>query len=317
MGDEYDSAFEGDSFRPPASRKQGLTSSCWLKDPILKPKMGGSSQKSEIPPRAVLNDLSCQSIGQVLRYHQSSLTAYDRHKMLVNQYFLYHPGATSLLQRDSSRDVRDMDVVRAHHQFLWDSNDDTNSWQKALAKKYYDKLFKEYCICDLSRYKENKVGLRWRTDAEVQEGKGQFKCGEKRCPSSSDLTSWEMNFAYKEHGLKKNALVKLRLCSSCSPKLNHCKQRPKASSKRKRLKKSSSSLGRRSSDDHHPDNDGAQNSGSTKDTSTSSSGDGQSPTESEGTSQTEEADCWKKPIIVQDEKSRDDEFEEYLEDLLL
>ena len=28
-----------------------------------------------------------------------------------------------------------------------------------MAKKYYDKLFKEYCISDLSRYKENKVGL--------------------------------------------------------------------------------------------------------------------------------------------------------------
>ena len=29
--------------------------------------------------------------------------------------------------------------------------------EKRLAKKYYDKLFKEYCITDLSRYKENKV----------------------------------------------------------------------------------------------------------------------------------------------------------------
>lgn len=29
--------------------------------------------------------------------------------------------------------------------------------EKELAKKYYDKLFKEYCIADLSRYKENKV----------------------------------------------------------------------------------------------------------------------------------------------------------------
>ena len=28
-----------------------------------------------------------------------------------------------------------------------------------LAKKYYDKLFKEYCITDLSRYKENKVDI--------------------------------------------------------------------------------------------------------------------------------------------------------------
>lgn len=33
------------------------------------------------------------------------------------------------------------------------------SREKKLAKKYYDKLFKEYCIADLSRYKENKVCL--------------------------------------------------------------------------------------------------------------------------------------------------------------
>ena len=26
-----------------------------------------------------------------------------------------------------------------------------------LARRYWQKLFKEYCICDLSRYKENKV----------------------------------------------------------------------------------------------------------------------------------------------------------------
>lgn len=32
------------------------------------------------------------------------------------------------------------------------------SREKELAKKYYDKLFKEYCIADLSRFKENKVG---------------------------------------------------------------------------------------------------------------------------------------------------------------
>ena len=31
--------------------------------------------------------------------------------------------------------------------------------EKNLAKRYWDKLFKEYCITDLSRYKENKVGF--------------------------------------------------------------------------------------------------------------------------------------------------------------
>lgn len=35
--------------------------------------------------------------------------------------------------------------------------DFSSSREKELAKKYYDKLFKEYCIADLSRYKENKV----------------------------------------------------------------------------------------------------------------------------------------------------------------
>jgi protein FRA10AC1 len=46
---------------------------------------------------------------------------------------------------------------------------------KRLAKKYYDKLFKEYCIADLSRYKENRVAMRWRIEKEVQTGKGCFE----------------------------------------------------------------------------------------------------------------------------------------------
>ncbi len=42
-------------------------------------------------------------------------------------------------------------------QFLWDENISNLTWEQKLAKKYYEKLFREYCICDLSRYKENKV----------------------------------------------------------------------------------------------------------------------------------------------------------------
>lgn len=40
-----------------------------------------------------------------------------------------------------------------------------------MAKRYYDKLFREYALADLTRYKEGKVGLRWRTEREVVEGK--------------------------------------------------------------------------------------------------------------------------------------------------
>lgn len=110
-------------------------------------------------------------------------------------------------------------MLAEEHQFLWEGEADT--WGKRLAKAYYDKLFKEYTICDLSRYKENMVALRWRTEQEVISGKGQFVCGSKRCSEQSNLESWEVNFAYVERGEKKSALVKLRLCPSCSHKLNY------------------------------------------------------------------------------------------------
>lgn len=51
----------------------------------------------------------------------------------------------------------DRDIIRENHQFVWEEGEEDKSWDKQLAKKYYDKLFKEYCLADLSRYKENKV----------------------------------------------------------------------------------------------------------------------------------------------------------------
>lgn len=57
----------------------------------------------------------------------------------------------------SSRDKRDFDIIKENHQFLWEEDDAVDTWGKQIAKKYHDKLFKEYCICDLKRYKENKV----------------------------------------------------------------------------------------------------------------------------------------------------------------
>lgn len=54
---------------------------------------------------------------------------------------------------------------------------------------------------------------------------GQFICGNKKCDSQKDLKSYEVNFAYVEDKQQKNALVKLRLCSSCGPKLNYKKHK--------------------------------------------------------------------------------------------
>lgn len=72
-------------------------------------------------------------------------------------------------------------------------------------------------------------------------GKGQFTCGEKSCNEKESLRSWEVNFAYVEQGEKKNTLVKLRLCPSCSHKINyHTKKREIKRLKRTKQTKSDS-----------------------------------------------------------------------------
>ncbi|NXG59566.1 F10C1 protein, partial [Hemiprocne comata] len=156
------------------------------------------------------------------RFHLIAMDAYERHKKLVNDYILYYGGKIEDFQRSGANDKTDLDVIRENHRFLWNEDDEADmNWEKRLAKKYYDKLFKEYCIADLSRYKENKFGFRWRHEKEVISGKGsQFSCGNKHCDEKEGLKSWEVNFGYVEHGEKRNALVKLRLCPDCSYKLN-------------------------------------------------------------------------------------------------
>ena len=84
------------------------------------------------------------------------MNPYDIHKALINEYVLKQPGDTTLLHRDSSKDRTDHDVLRQNHRFLWDDTA-PDTWEAQFAKKYYDKLFKEYCIADLSLYKDNKV----------------------------------------------------------------------------------------------------------------------------------------------------------------
>eukprot|EP00299_Pterocystis_sp_00344_P011656 c5478_g1_i1.p1 GENE.c5478_g1_i1~~c5478_g1_i1.p1 ORF type:complete len:173 (+),score=31.69 c5478_g1_i1:541-1059(+) len=103
-----------------------------------------------------------------------------------------------------------------------------------MARKYFDKLFKEYAIVDLSHYKEGKIGMRWRVEKEVMVGKGQFVCGAKVCDERKDLESFEVPFGYEEAGKRKSTLVKARLCPRCAKKLLH--KYPLARKQHKRLK---------------------------------------------------------------------------------
>ncbi|KAM9323794.1 protein FRA10AC1 [Gastrophryne carolinensis] len=253
------------------------------------------------------------------RFHLISMDAFARHQKFVNDYILYYGGKMEDFREARARKT-DLDVIRENHRFLWQEEDEEEmTWEKRLAKKYYDKLFKEYCIADLSRYKENKFGFRWRVEKEVVSGKGQFSCGNKRCDEKEGLKSWEVNFAYMEQGEKRNALVKLRLCPECSYKLNfHHKRKevqPKASISeaeshrgpplRKKPTHSHSHKKRRK---HKAITERLRLLLSFVDTASDQEGGDDEATNSE---------FWKGSQQEPDEKSREEEFDEYFQDMFL
>nr|CAG4645220.1 EOG090X0H59 [Leptodora kindtii] len=239
------------------------------------------------------------------------LTAYDRHKMLMNEYFFSIPGSANLLQRDRSKDRRDIDIIRENHKFLWEESDTVDTWGKQIARKYYDKLFKEYCVADLSRYKENKVGIRWRIEKEVVVGKGQFSCGAQKCDIKEHLRTWEVNFAYVEQGEKKNALVKIRLCPDCSYKLNyHHKKKEVKRKKSKKVKKAKKPRRERGENPHSGDAEESEEADEPERVGERS----EKKNEQEASSST---DIWRESQPAIEDKSRDEEFEEYLQDLFM
>jgi protein FRA10AC1 len=178
------------------------------------------------------------------------LNAYDRHKRLVQDLITYYggtlPSSDKILEMNNQQQQHgapangvptcslrkeiiktDEDVLRESYRFIRTPEDDADvdSWTVRLAKKYYSRLFREYCIADLSRYKEGKLGLRWRTQREVVSGKGQFTCGTRGCEERRGLASFEVPFGYIEAGEKKQALVKVRLCPEHAYQLNYKKNK--------------------------------------------------------------------------------------------
>ncbi|XP_029465753.1 protein FRA10AC1 isoform X2 [Rhinatrema bivittatum] len=240
------------------------------------------------------------------RFHLIAMDAYARHKKFVNDYILYYGGKKEDFKRSVANDKNDLDIIRENHRFLWQEEDEADmTWEKKLAKKYYDKLFKEYCIADLSRFKKNQFGFRWRTEQEVISGKGQFFCGNKLCDEKEGLKSWEVNFGYIEHGEKRNALVKLRLCPECSYKLNfhHRRREVKPNKKRPRSNEMAEEPSHKKSRLCC-----SEQSKKKKDQDSEDIEDAEGPSD---------ADYWKGPIQERDEKTREEEFDEYFQDMFL
>ncbi|XP_035231947.1 LOW QUALITY PROTEIN: protein FRA10AC1-like [Stegodyphus dumicola] len=251
------------------------------------------------PNRQAFHDECSREQGRIQQKAFLALDAYSRHKKLINDYVLCYRGTTSKLKRDTSHYKTDHDIIKENHRFLWEDDDETHTWGEKLAKKYYDRLFREYCLCDLSYYRKQRIGLRWRTENELVIGKGQFFCGSIHCNENDNLNSWEIRFGYVEHGESKSALVTLRLCEKCSYKLNYG-YKGKAVLKKKRHAK--------------PEE--------TRKEETMDSIDSSIVTENvvkQNTDETEvkESDVWKQPVTEEIDQSKEDAFEEFLEELLL
>uniref|UniRef100_A0A8C0JTQ4 FRA10A associated CGG repeat 1 n=1 Tax=Canis lupus dingo TaxID=286419 RepID=A0A8C0JTQ4_CANLU len=308
----YDSDFSDDEQVGESNKrkKRTIEDDLLLKKPFQKEKHGKVAHKqvaAELLDRYVLQYVFINSRTWRFNYIRIwTFEFYQRHTKFVNDYILYYGGKKEDFRRLGENDKTDMDVIRENHRFLWNEEDEMDmNWEKRLAKKYYDKLFKEYCIADLSRYKENKFGFRWRVEKEVISGKGQFFCGNKCCDKKEDLKSWEVNFGYIEHGEKRNALVKLITLidlTFCSLVLIfHKGQRKEVKSKKRKDKtkkdeESSHKKSRLSS---------AEETSKKKDKGNS---------DEEGTSDSE---LWKGPLPETDEKSQEEEFDDYFQDLFL
>ena len=285
----------------------------WKDDPVSHQRVLGYAplHSATLPSKELVTQERDKEEWRARKFHLLSLDAYSRHKALVNQYLLSSGRGIEHFVRSTEGDRNDYTVLAEHHKFLWNEEDDTGSWEKGLAKAYYDRLFKEYAISDLSRYKENKIALRWRTENEVIEGKGQFICGSKHCVVREDLESWEVNFGYVEDGEKKNALVKLRLCVECSKKLNYCH-------KKKRWKKGSRHSSAEKKDRKHKhrrsSKEGAE---ALVSASVPSGAEGKDFEDKQHTGGDDPSVIWSKPAEALVEKSKDEEFDEYFKDMLL
>ncbi|XP_057512238.1 uncharacterized protein LOC130794360 isoform X1 [Actinidia eriantha] len=185
---------------------------------------------------------------QQYQAHIRGLNAYDRHKKFVNDYVGFYGKEGS--KQEKLLVKTDQDTLREGYRFIRSEEDDMDpSWEQKLVKRYYAKLFKEYCIADMSQYKSGKIGLRWRTEKEVISGKGQFVCGNKHCNEKVGLTSYEVNFSYFEAGENKQALVKLVTCERCAEKLLYKKRKEQEQLKRREKEELRKKRERSESDD--------------------------------------------------------------------
>lgn len=108
-------------------------------------------------------------------------------------------------------------ILRSEYEFLPEQSDNN---EDNFMEEYYSKLYREFCLVDLSRYKKGKLGLSWCTEDHILKGKGYKICANISCDKTKHLKAYEVNMKYTEKNEIKNALVKVYLCHKCGNKLN-------------------------------------------------------------------------------------------------
>jgi hypothetical protein len=74
--------------------------------------------------------------------------------------------------------------------------------------------------------------MRWRTEQEVKDGKGERVCAGLGCGRVTEEER-EVLFNYEEHGEGKEAMVKVRLCAGCARRLRKARGDEKERSRRR------------------------------------------------------------------------------------
>ncbi|KAJ3343908.1 hypothetical protein HDU93_005191 [Gonapodya sp. JEL0774] len=139
------------------------------------------------PITAYLNKPGAPISRSFLRNVHPGGDAFSAHKELMSAYSKFYGGDRTVDEYKKMRQTvqrNEVDILREQHRFLRTADDDSqlnSSWEARLAKRYYDRLFREFALCDLRYYKQGKIALRWRTGEEVENGKGQFDCGNLTC----------------------------------------------------------------------------------------------------------------------------------------
>jgi protein FRA10AC1 len=121
--------------------------------------------------------------------------------------------------------LTDLGLLLQGHRFLRSQAEDTELLARGgdaaaacrLAQRYDAQLNKNFALADLSRLP--RLGLRWRTQAEVRSGKGETSCGALGCAAVEGLVAYELPFAYADAGAageERLALVKLLCCGLCA-----------------------------------------------------------------------------------------------------